>query len=116
MAFLKLFPVVPKQPARSVCMVNDLPSFNKMDFCNRTVIGLESFGKVMRVSKDQKVYVIKEFNNVDTSDLERKLTEKEARLLKSLTGCDNIVTFYGYSSEDCNTDGILLFHVRITTN
>jgi len=101
MAFRKPFPVVHKLPIRTVCTDSDLPNFSKSEFCCATVIGMGSFGKVVRVSKDDKMYVIKEFNSTYASEIEQKLFHKEARLLNSLCGCDNIVKFHAFSMDDC---------------
>jgi serine/threonine protein kinase len=61
-----------------------------------------SFGKVLRVCKDQQYFVIKEFNKADASDFEQNLFAKEALLLQSFTDCDNIAKFYGFSVEECS--------------
>jgi serine/threonine protein kinase len=77
-----------------------LPSFQKSDFSNATIIGMGSFGRVLRVNKGDQSYVIKE-QRADATDSEHKLFLKEARLLDSLTDCDNIVKFHGFSAADC---------------
>jgi serine/threonine protein kinase len=111
MAFIKPFPVVQKVPGQGSCMENDLPAFTKSEFCNSTVIGMGSFGKVLRVTKENQIYVIKEFNKTDASELELKLFCKEAQLLKSLTGCENIVQFHAFSMDEC---AILLEYCSFT--
>ena len=90
---------------------NDLPSFIKSDFSNYIVIGFGSFGKVSRVCKDNKLYVIKEFNKTDSCDGELKLFHKEARLLNSLKSCENIVQFHAFSTNEC---AILLEYCSFT--
>lgn len=99
MAFIKPFPVVKKINSRPF-VYSDLPPFTSSEYLNQTVVGLGSFGKVVLVSKNNEMFVIKQFNNTDADDLERKLFEKEARLLYQLSGCENVVKFHGFSAEE----------------
>lgn len=105
MAFAKPFPVVPKRQTQSLCIedknTTGMPGFRKCDYQQHVVIGMGSFGKVTRVHSEGKNYVIKEFANSDASVMERQLFVKEAKLLWSLSGCENVVQFFAFSTADC---------------
>ncbi len=101
MAFRRPLPIVLKDQSHSVTFKNELPVFRKRDFCDVTVIGCGSYGKVFRATKSNQFYVIKELNSVDAGDAECKLFFKEARLLHSLSDCSNIVKFHGFSPDEC---------------
>jgi serine/threonine protein kinase len=83
-------------------MMTHYPSFNRNDYNQTTLVGVGSFGKVLRVVKDDDVFVIKEFNRMAASETERRLFRKEAVMLMSLAGCENIVRFYAFSRETCS--------------
>jgi serine/threonine protein kinase len=77
-----------------------LPSFTKDEFSNITCIGKSTFGKVFRVTKGQKYFVIKEQACVEASEHDKKLFIKEAQMLKALRGHDNIVSIEAFSERE----------------
>lgn len=79
---------------------DDLPSFSKNDFSDITLIGQGAYGKVLKCKKNENTYVIKELACKDSNPLESKLFRKEAELLKSLSGHDNIVQIFGFNNNE----------------
>ena len=51
MAFPKPFPVVKKLPCSKDYSDIEMPTFQRSDFSNATLVGMGSFGKVLRVTK-----------------------------------------------------------------
>jgi serine/threonine protein kinase len=103
MAFKRPLPIIMrKENTRTLNFDTDLPTFSKSECSNPTVIGVGSFGKVSKVTKGRRLFVLKELNSADASEMEHKLFVKEAKLLHSLVGCDNIVTFHGIATDGCS--------------
>ncbi|XP_071810702.1 MAP kinase-interacting serine/threonine-protein kinase 2-like [Apostichopus japonicus] len=69
--------------------------FTKSQFSNVELIGVGSYGKVFRVKQGSKHYVVKEL--ASTGKREASLFKKEAALLQSLAGHENIVRIHGFS-------------------
>jgi serine/threonine protein kinase len=78
----------------------NLPSFNKSDLSNLTLIGQGAFGKVFKCIKDGETYVMKQNVDVNPDSSEIRLFLKEAGLLKMLKGHENVVEIHGFSQRD----------------
>ena len=78
----------------------NLPSFNKSDLSNLTLIGQGAFGKVFKCVKDGETYVMKQNVDVNPDSSEIRLFLKEAGLLKMLKGHENVVEIHGFSQRD----------------
>lgn len=89
----------------------NLPSFNKSDLSNLTLIGVGAFGKVFKCVKDGETYVMKQNVDVNPDSSEIQLFWKEAGLLKTLKGHENVVEIHGFSHRD---NAILLEYVSFS--
>ena len=104
MAFRVKLPVINKQPVSNVPAAEcgesiGLPQFTKKQFTTVELIGAGSYGKVFKVRQDAgPYYVVKELESRGNSEL--KLFKKEAMVLKTLCGYENIVQIHGYSFVD----------------
>ena len=104
MAFRVKLPVINKQPVSNVAAAGfaddiGLPQFTKKQFSSMELIGVGSYGKVFKVRQDAgPYYVVKELEGGGNSEL--KLFKKEAMVLKTLYGYENIVQVQGYSFLD----------------
>lgn len=112
MPFKVPLPAVPKklhtQPDRLTECTDDnlgLPSFTKQDFTDLTLIGKGSYGKVLKGNRDGNVFVIKELASMSSNSQMLKLFRKEAQLLLSLSGHENVLKIHGFN---CINNSMLL--------
>ncbi len=89
----------------------DLQTFSKEDFTSLTCIGKGTFGKVYHFTREDTNFVIKEQSIFNATEVEKKMIAKEAQLLKSVAGHENIVHIYGYSVPE---NSILLEYVSFS--
>ena len=115
MAFLTPLPFIPAGVTPETELNSNtnsnagLPHFTKSQFSTVDLIGVGSYGKVFRVKHGLKHYVLKELSI--TGKRETSLFKKEASLLKSLAGHDNIVRIHGFSvTEHAMLLGYECFH------
>ena len=113
MAFKIPLPVVRKNPQRlpeQLWPSTDigLPNFERDEFTDLVLIGEGSFGKVYRGVREGSLFVIKQLSNSCSSMIEKKLFIKEAEILKSLQGHENVVQIRGFSP----VHGILMDYVQ----
>lgn len=106
------FPVAKKAPDSSSCRtagahILGLPGFNKSDYKDLSLIGNGTFGKVYKGTRNCETFVIKELSGGSSAEL--KLFRKEAQLLHSLTGNENIIQIFGFSPHG---NSILVEYVR----
>lgn len=99
MAFKVPLPVMKKiaQPQPNENELLGLPSFDSKDYC-LVLIGKGTFGKAYKAVKGESVFIIKKLRQ--TNEFDKKLFFKEAQLLKSTAGQENIVQIHGYSSVE----------------
>jgi predicted Ser/Thr protein kinase len=76
-----------------------LATFDKSNIKNMLLIGMGTFGKVYKETIDDETIVMKQICNSDATELEIRLFRKEAELLTSLRGHDNIVQICGFVGD-----------------
>ena len=90
--------VIPKLTVRRESTITDVPTFKWLDFSSKEELGMGSFGSVYRgqcSNRDNVVVKVLRGQNRES----KRLFLKEARLLHSLNGHKNIVSFFSFCEE-----------------
>ncbi|XP_033764366.1 spindle assembly checkpoint kinase-like [Pecten maximus] len=105
MAFKLPQPFLPKKKSDSAQVIRRSPiagleNLQKTDFSNSELIGKGSYGKIFKVIRNGKEFVVKGLVTQDATDHENDLFLKEAKLMASLKGHPNVLQIHGYSMTD----------------